>query len=108
MFGLLRVITGPDRGQTITLVEGESRSIGRGPVTEVQLRDLAVARKHCEVRLAGGRVTLTDFNSVTGTQVNGQSVTQCELQPGDLIRVGNTTLSFQWSSADEQTTRGDQ
>jgi len=45
--------------------------------------------------LDGGRATIEDAGSRWGTKVNGESVKQCELKPGDVIAVGETELRFE-------------
>jgi pSer/pThr/pTyr-binding forkhead associated (FHA) protein len=105
MFGRLRVIAGLDRGCSFGLLEGQTLRVGRSKANEVHLSDPHVARLHCEVRLEGGKVVLSDAGSGSRTLVNGQPVTRQELQPGDIIRVGDTQLAFQWDRADEQSTQ---
>jgi len=98
------VIAGPDQGRTFSLVEGPPLMIGRGRNLEGMLSDPHMGRVHCQIQLQGDRVLLSDGGSTGGTQVNGARVTQHELQAGDVIQIGNTKLTFQWSEADEQTT----
>lgn len=107
MFGLLRVIDGPDKGRMFTLVEGQTLVVGCGPDTDTRLRDPSAAANHCEMRLANGRVYLRDAGSATGTHVNQERVTEHELLPGDIVHVGNTALAFQWTRIDEGSTRQD-
>ena len=45
-----------------------------------------------------GRVSLQDAGSRWGTFVNGQRVTECDLRPGDHIKVGETTLQLTMDS----------
>jgi two-component system, NtrC family, sensor kinase len=87
----LTVIQGPDHGRTFE-VETESSIIGRDPSCEVSLRDQGVSRNHARLELRGGRCFLHDSGSQNGTFVNGSTIKVVALQPGDQIRVGNTTL----------------
>lgn len=105
MFAVLRVTAGPDQGYTLTVVEGQTLVIGRGQASGSQLRDPHVARVHCQIQMQGGKALLSDSGSASGTSVNGNKITQQELQPGDLIQIGHTQLSFKWSDADEQSTQ---
>lgn len=68
--------------------------IGRGDSCGVQLKDPSASRVHCRVIAHDGRVKLYDAGSRWGTFVNGQRVTECDLQPGDRIKVGETTLQL--------------
>jgi len=51
-----------------------------------------VSRVHCEIEIRGKRVLLTDLDSASGTFVNNQRVSECDLKVGDVIRIGNTQL----------------
>jgi hypothetical protein len=71
---------------------GAGVTIGRATDNDVVLRDERVSRHHG--RIAGRRGTLlyTDLGSTNGSEVNGERVTEVVLGPGDLIRVGTSTL----------------
>jgi pSer/pThr/pTyr-binding forkhead associated (FHA) protein len=47
------------------------------------------------VSVDGENSTIEDAGSRWGTKVNGESITQCELKPGDTIVVGETELRFE-------------
>ena len=100
MKGAFRVVSGPDAGRTFPLVVGHRLQIGRGQATQTRLRDPSVSRVHCVAEFTGDKVTLTDSGSATGTLVNGCAIGRHELQPGDLIRIGDTEISFQWLEAE--------
>jgi pSer/pThr/pTyr-binding forkhead associated (FHA) protein len=97
MNGVFRVVSGPDAGRVFPLTEDETLLIGRGQTTQTRLRDPQVSRVHCVAEFTAGKVTLTDSGSAAGTIVNGRPITQHELEPGDLIRIGDTQLSFEWA-----------
>jgi serine/threonine protein kinase len=100
MFGQFVVIAGPDQGRSFTLADGQSLTIGRGQATETRLRDPYVSKVHCQVGYAGGKIILRDAGSAGGTLVNGERVSdECELKPGDVIRIGETQLRFQFEDA---------
>src|SRR5262245_21085682 len=105
MFAQLVVVGGPDQGRTFPLTEGQTLVIGRGQTTETRLRDPHVSRTHCQVQFDSGKVILKDAGSAGGTLVNGQRVTERELRPGDVIRIGDTQIRFQLDDAEEQKTR---
>jgi serine/threonine protein kinase len=105
MFGQLVVTAGPDQGRTYPLDEGKILVIGRGQATETRLRDPHVSRTHCQVEVDGGRLLLKCAGGAGGTQVNGERVTERELKPGDVIRIGDTELRFQFDDPAEQSTR---
>jgi anti-anti-sigma factor len=88
------VVAGPDRGRSFPLEEGQTLVIGRGMNTETKLTDPRVSRVHCQVRLAGDRLHLTDAGSSTGTLVNDRRVVEEEIAPGDTFLIGSTRLRF--------------
>jgi two-component system NtrC family sensor kinase len=61
----------------------------------IPLTDHTVSRQHAELRPDNGRWLLVDLNSVNGTYLNGQRVTQpVPLKNGDQIRIGGTLLVY--------------
>jgi anti-anti-sigma factor len=104
MRGQLLVIAGPDQGRTFFLDEGQTALVGRGLNTEARLTDPQVSRAHCQVRLAGGRLHLTDSGSSSGTLVNGRRVVEHDVGPGETFQVGGTCIRFELESVPEATT----
>ena len=95
----LQVICGPDRGSQFALGDGQETVIGRGLDCTLRLADPTVSRRHCRIAVQDGQATLYDDDSRWGTLVNGE-VTRChELQPGDRITVGETSLLVAVSAA---------
>lgn len=47
-----------------------------------------VSRRHCEINLDAGRVTVRDLASRNGTLVNGTPVEEAQLKPGDVLKIG--------------------
>jgi len=74
-------------GTTHELVEN-TITIGRSPDNLIHLDDPSVSSKHAELRVAGENHELRDIGSTNGTLVNGVTVTQTNLRPGDRIRFG--------------------
>jgi serine/threonine-protein kinase len=89
----LIVLAGPDEGRVFP-IDGDSLLIGRSRATGTALIDGHVARVHCQIVVDKGHVHLSDFDSPGGTFVNGQKIRRQELKPGDLIRIGKTSLQF--------------
>lgn len=70
-------------------------TIGSDPRCEVSIMDRGVAVQHCGIRDRGGdEFMLTDFNTDTGTWVNGEKISQVIIEEGDLLRVGETEFVF--------------
>ena len=99
----LQVVNGPHRGQEIT-VHNTSITLGRASHCHLVLsKDTGVSRTHGELVLSGSTVWYTDLLSHNGSRIrkrNGSLYTlsplfsRCELEPGDLIFVGNTVIEM--------------
>jgi serine/threonine protein kinase len=91
----LVVIAGPDKGRVFPLEGDDWFLLGRSRAAEGKLNDLHVSKIHCKVEYKGGRVFVIDQESTGGTYVNGVRVGEQLLQPGDVIRLGETQLRLQ-------------
>lgn len=89
----LEFILGPMANQTLNLTE-EVTTIGSVAGNTVVLADPAVSRKHAGIRKVDGAYELADLGSTNGVYVNGHKVPKKTLEPGDIIRVGNTEAIF--------------
>jgi len=89
----LDFILGPMANQTLQLSE-EVTTIGSVAGNTVVLADPAVSRKHAGIRKVNGSYELADLGSTNGVYVNGHKVPKKTLEPGDIIRVGNTEAVF--------------
>jgi hypothetical protein len=89
----LEFILGPMATQTLPLSE-EVTTIGSVAGNTVVLADPAVSRKHAGIRKLDSSYELADFGSTNGVYVNGHKVPKKTLEPGDIIRVGNTEAVF--------------
>ena len=90
-------------GRNARLVSGDGRTyplaigqtvIGRGDQANMRLPDVGISRRHARLDFDGAQVVLTDLGSTNGTMVNGQRVSAVALNPGDMIQLGTTTLTF--------------
>ena len=100
------VVEGPDVGAfaEVVLSDGgrvpvgeEPLIIGRLPECDVVLGDPNVSRRHAEIRRTEEGLVVTDLGSTNGTRVNGVPVREQQLESGDEITVGSTTLVFELS-----------
>ena len=89
----LEFLLGPMANQTLSLSE-EVTTIGSVAGNTVVLADPAVSRKHAGIRKVNGSYELADLGSTNGVYVNGHKVPKKTLEPGDIIRVGNTEAVF--------------
>ena len=89
----LEFILGPMANQMLPLTE-EVTTIGSVAGVNIVLADPAVSRKHAAIRKVDGNYELADLGSTNGVYVNGHKVPKKTLEPGDIIRVGNTEAVF--------------
>lgn len=90
---VLSVLEGPYAGQEFLVRELPAR-IGRGAEAAIRLdQDLGVSRRHAELYHQGGVLRLRDNHSAHGTAVNGLTIDDKGLMPGDQIRVGHSLLT---------------
>jgi hypothetical protein len=89
----LEFILGPMASQVLNLSE-EVTTIGSVAGNTVVLADPAVSRKHAGIRKVDSNYELADLGSTNGIYVNGHKVPKKTLEPGDIIRVGNTEAVF--------------
>ncbi|HEX2506386.1 MAG TPA: DUF3662 and FHA domain-containing protein [Gaiellaceae bacterium] len=68
--------------------------IGRSRDCDLTLDDPNVSRRHAEVRQEEGAYWIADLGSTNGVEVNGSRVDRAELENGDLIVLGRTSLTF--------------
>lgn len=96
-------VSGPPGVRPVRLVANDGRSyplsigstvIGRGDQANLRLPDVGISRRHARLDYDGAQVVLTDLGSTNGTLVNGQRVSAVALNPGDMIQLGTTTLTF--------------
>lgn len=69
-------------------------SIGRVPESIIVLADPNVSRNHAEIRPHADGHIVVDLGSTNGTVVNGIKVNSHELNDGDELRFGNTTITY--------------
>ena len=84
-------LTGTLAGRARPLEAGEELVLGRDPRAAHLVfgtDDRLVSRRHAAVREHDGIVVVRDLESSTGTFVDGESIEEAELQPGDVFELG--------------------
>lgn len=90
----LLVLSGEHPGRLFPLDRPE-RIIGRGKQADIRIEQPSISYRHAKILSGNGVHRLVDLGSTNGTFVNDRPVTdQLDLNGGDVIRVGETTLSF--------------
>ncbi|MGE3763645.1 MAG: FHA domain-containing protein [Kofleriaceae bacterium] len=91
MHARLVITAGNDLGQSLDVTPGKTYTVGRGVDNDFVLTDIAVSRKHFDLKFDGGVWVLADRGSGNGTVVNGQiEDNPFSLANGDTIEIGNT------------------
>lgn len=79
-------------------------TIGRDASNQIVLNDTQVSRQHAQLSIMNnGQVIIKDLGSSNGTFVNGNRITECYLNTGDIVKCGSVFLN--WS---QYATRGSQ
>jgi pSer/pThr/pTyr-binding forkhead associated (FHA) protein len=91
-------IDGPDKGQILELPDSAPRVLGRSRGTDLPLADRETSRRHIEVQLVSGRLTVRDLGSGNGADLAGQRLApgrDIEWPPGATLRLGSSVFVFQ-------------
>jgi len=75
-------------GERIVSMDRLPFTIGRRETNDLRLGGSEVSREHAEIAVEQGKFVLRDKASRYGTFVNGEPASECELRPGDRIRLG--------------------
>src|SRR5262245_58265197 len=96
----LLVLSGPDRGQRLTLVRG-TYHVGKDPTCSLVLSDSAVSRRHLELEVRNEGVLVRDLGSKNGSFYRGATFAEVTVGIGAVLRIGTTELKLA-SQRDEQ------
>jgi adenylate cyclase len=91
----LTVIIREQGRSPLRLIISEPHEIGR-ECTGLVLTDAQISRRHCELRLAGGRVVVTDLGSTNGTTMDGVPITApTPLTGTSRVMLGDSTIELE-------------
>lgn len=76
-------------------LKSERTTIGRLEDNSFTLPEQSVSGHHCEVLLSADGVVVKDLNSTNGTFINGKPISQAELKPGQMLRLGQVELRLE-------------
>lgn len=85
------VVEGNDRGRQFIGAATELK-IGRQPENHICLRDPKVSRFHALIKIKDSSLIIKDLQSTNGTLVNNERIRRRQLQPGDLIKLGDSII----------------
>jgi hypothetical protein len=75
-------------------IKADKIILGRGQENEVCVSDSKCSRRHCQIERNDHGYKLIDLESRNGTRVNDALVNQKLLVHGDVIRIGDTSITF--------------
>ena len=70
-------------------------TIGRADDNAFQIVEASVSGRHCEVRLRGNELDVRDLRSTNGTFIEGKTIIEAVLQPGQTLRLGEVELRLE-------------
>jgi Domain of unknown function (DUF4123)/Inner membrane component of T3SS, cytoplasmic domain len=89
----IEVQTGPCKGQRTQLHPGRTLRVGRTSKSDLTFAgDSLMSGVHFALQCSENGCSIRDLNSLNGTSLNGQKVTQSALRHGDTILAGATTF----------------
>lgn len=88
----LRFISGKYQGGEYPLEEGRQIVIGRSSDLDMVLVEEMVSRRHAQISMHGGIISIEDLGSTNGTFVNGEKIQRATLREGDRVLVGTSIL----------------
>ncbi|MCL2506521.1 MAG: FHA domain-containing protein [Endomicrobia bacterium] len=62
--------------------------VGSKKGNDILIKDKNISEHHCTIIFNDGKYTLKDQNTITGTKLNGKTVSEADLQVGDVIGIG--------------------
>lgn len=69
--------------------------IGRSPKNDLQLDHPTVSTSHCEITLSAEGIRVRDLGSTNGTFINGEQITELELESGNTLHVGEVEMELE-------------
>ena len=63
--------------------------VGRGRRCDVRIESFRVSRRHCRLVLDCDVVRVLDLGSTNGTKINGRSIREGVLRPGDELSIAH-------------------
>jgi hypothetical protein len=68
--------------------------VGRFSDADLQIDHPSVSGSHCEITVSNGAATIKDLGSTNGTLFDGQPVQECQILPGQTVRLGDVEVLF--------------
>lgn len=89
----LTIVSGNNVGKA-QILNSFPITLGRSSKNDFSIADEMLSRHHCSIDMRDNELWLTDLASVNGTTVNGKTIDEVQINPGDIIQLGDTTLKL--------------
>jgi len=86
------------RGNRLTLAETDPFNgilAGRSLATGLFLNGPSASRNHCRLKKNSNGWQVEDLDSSNGTWLNGEKIRRAELQPGDILQMGENRFRIE-------------
>ncbi|MCA9599654.1 MAG: DUF4388 domain-containing protein [Myxococcales bacterium] len=103
----LRFISGKYQGGEFPIEEGRQIIIGRSSDLDMVLVEEMVSRRHAQIEMRNGVITIQDMGSTNGTFVNGEKIQSAMLREGDRVLIGTSILKVVAVSAEAPSSKRD-
>lgn len=87
-------VTEDGKSQRVVLKK-EQTVLGRQDTCQIRIPTAGISRKHCEIVVADGSITVNDLGSSNGTYLNQEKITSHPAAPGDLLSIGGQVFLIQ-------------
>ena len=78
----------------LILPKSGSVLIGRGEGSDIQYRNKYVSSKHAEITILNDQITVTALSKSNATYLNGKTVFQSVIKPGDVLQIIGLKIIF--------------
>ena len=110
----LQILSGPDTGRVVALGKG-LMTIGRAPDCDIRLSDCDVSRRHLELVVSAGAVSVRDLDTTNGSRLSVDDASPpgpidhdgATLEIGRYVHLGETVLCIAAPAAPPAVTRPD-
>ncbi len=89
-----------------TMAVAKPATIGRGDEADITIDDPRSSRIHAAIRYWDDIFVIRDMNSSNGTFMNGAQIDVAKLNPGDVIKIGDTELTASAEASGKDVTMG--
>lgn len=98
----VRLVIEQGRRRRVFSIPEPGGVLGRARGCAIRIPSAEISRRHCRVRLEDGLVYVEDLDSVNGTRLNGEFISEKTLaRPGDRLEVGPVAFVVEYELTPE-------